>query len=165
LRVVLAAVVLAVVAVSLYLFVFVASDNPRHADAIVVLSGVRSRVDTGLRLRHDGVSRTLVISRDPETWRRADQLCATGAVCFHAHPYSTQGEAEEVGRLAQRRGWKRIVVVTNRYHLFRARLLFKRCLGYAPQMVAASTRAVDYAENIPREWAKLMYQLTFDRAC
>lgn len=164
-RFVIALVVVVLTAATLHLFVFVPSDRVQHADAIVVLSGVRSRVDTGLRLRERGVSQTLVISRDPARWRRGDKLCASGFVCFHAHPYSTQGEAEEVARLARSRGWKRIVIVTNRYHLRRAQMLFERCLGRAPLMVASRTSAWDYVLNVPWEWAKLTYQVTIDRAC
>jgi uncharacterized SAM-binding protein YcdF (DUF218 family) len=92
-------------------------------------------------------------------------LCASGPVCFHAHPYSTQGEAERVAKLARGRGWKRIVIVTNRYHLRRAQMLFDRCLGRSPAMVSSPTSVWDYVLNIPWEWAKLTYQVTLDRGC
>src|SRR5438132_10864601 len=94
-RALVAVLVAAFVAATLWLFVLVPSAHPRHADAIVVLSGDRDRLSTGLRLLHEGVAPELVLSRDPAPWHRADVVCARrDVVCFHAHPYSTQGEAE-----------------------------------------------------------------------
>ena len=50
-------------------------------------------------------------------------------VCLRPKPYSTRGEAETVARVAAKRGWRRVVVVTSEYHVRRARMLFDRCLG------------------------------------
>ena len=153
-------------ALTLYLFVLVKSDDPKHADAIVVLSGDRKRLATGVRLFTRGVAPTLVISRDGRPWQEADALCADPhVVCFQANPYSTEGEAQEVGRLERKHGWTRIVLVTSRYHLRRARMLFDRCTGRRPQVVAAKTTPWNYFVDVPWEWGKLVYQLTFDRSC
>lgn len=165
-RALLALLLAAFVAASLWLFVLVPSAHPRHADAIIVLAGDRDRLDTGLRLLRDHVAPELVLSRDPGPWREADALCARrNSICFHAHPYSTQGEAKTVARLARRYGWHRLVVVTSRYHVRRARILFQRCLHSTPAFVAAHTTFWDYVENIPWEWAKLAYHETIDRSC
>jgi uncharacterized SAM-binding protein YcdF (DUF218 family) len=154
------------IGLTLYLFVLVQSDDPKHADAIVVLSGDRKRLATGVRLFTDGVARTLVISRDGRPWREADALCAGARViCFQADPYSTEGEAREVGRLERKHGWRHIVIVTSRYHLRRARMLFDRCTGRRPQVVAAKTTPLNYLVDIPWEWGKLVYQLMIDRSC
>jgi hypothetical protein len=154
------------VAATVFLFVLVPSDSPRDADVIVVLSGDRARFTTGLRLFREHVAPTLLISRDSRPWREADALCGRrGVKCFRADPYSTQGEAETVERLARARGWKRVVVVTSRYHLRRARMLFDRCLDRRPQVVAARTTFLDYVEVVPWEWGKLLYQLTVYRSC
>jgi len=154
-----------IAAASLWLFVLVPSAHPRDADAILVLAGDRDRLDEGLALLHERVAPRLVISLDPAAWPRADGLCAHGAICFHAHPYSTQGEAETTARLIRRRGWHSIVVVTSRYHLRRAQILFDRCLPSKPAFVAAQTTFTDYVANIAWEWGKLLYQLTIDRGC
>ena len=162
----LAALVGLVLAATLYLFVVVQSDSPRRADVIVVLSGDRARFTTGLRLFHEHVAPTLLISRDTRPWKAVDALCGRrGIRCFHATPYSTEGEAETVERLSRGHDWNRVVVVTSRYHLRRARMLFERCLGRRPQVVAAETTFLDYAEVVPWEWGKLLYQLTVDRSC
>ena len=163
---VLAAIVGLLVAASLFLFVLVPSDSPKDADAIVVLSGDRARLTTGLRLFREGVAPTLLISRDSRPWREVDALCGRdGITCFRADPYSTEGEAETVERLSREQGWNRLVVVTSRYHLRRARMLFERCLHRRPQVVAARTTFLDYLEVVPWEWGKLLYQLTVDRSC
>jgi uncharacterized SAM-binding protein YcdF (DUF218 family) len=87
-------------------------------------------------------------------------------LCVHPVPYSTRGEAETVGRIADARGWRRVVVVTSEYHVRRARLLFDRCLG------AARIDVVGTRPSLPRfalgallEWPKLALALTFRRAC
>ena len=163
---VVAAAVGLLIAATLFLFVLVQSDSPKQADAIVVLSGDRARFTTGLRLYQEHVAPTLLVSRDSRPWREVDALCGRGGVrCFHADPYSTQGEAEAVARMARGRGWNRVVVVTSRYHLRRARMLFERCLHRRPQVVAARTTPLDYVEVVPWEWGKLLYQLTVDRSC
>jgi uncharacterized SAM-binding protein YcdF (DUF218 family) len=162
----LAAALAVFVALTLYLLVLVQSDDPKHADAIVVLSGDRKRLATGVRLFMQGVAPTLVISRDGRPWREADALCAgANIICFQANPYSTEGEAQEVGRLERKQGWRRIVIVTSRYHLRRARMLFDRCTGRRPQVVAAKTTVLNYLVDVPWEWGKLVYQLTVDRSC
>ena len=160
------AVLAVLVAATFYLFVLVPSDDVEHADAIVVLSGDRKRLSTGLRLFRDKVAPVLVISRDGRGWTQADALCAGPNVeCFQADPYSTEGEARATERLARRQGWSRIVVVTSRYHLRRAHMLFERCTDLHPEMVAARTTPFDYLVDIPWEWGKLLYQVTIDRSC
>jgi DUF218 domain len=162
---ILAALVALLVALTLYLFVFVPNDHVTRADAIVVLSGDRKRVATGLRLFHEHVAPTLVVSRDYRAWPELDAICARPRVmCLHVTPYSTRGEAGATGRLERRHGWKRVIVVTSRYHLRRARMLFDRC-GVRPQVVAARTTLRDFVIDIPWEWGKLLYQLTINRSC
>ena len=153
------------------LFVRPRADEPRRADAVVVLSGVRkARLVKGLELVRRGVAPTLVISdgRAPG-WAEGNRLCDGGTkfrvVCFRPRPYSTHGEATDVARLARARGWRSLVVVTSRYHLTRARLLFRRCLDGSVSAVSAETSPGAMALNVPFEWGKLLYQLTLERDC
>jgi hypothetical protein len=157
-------VLVALIGASLYLFVFVSSAKPTHADAIVVLSSDKPRYNVGLRLYRQHVAPTLVLSL-PAFQGKGGYACPSFALCFRANPYSTRGEAQAVARLAQKRGWRRIVVVTSRYHLRRARMLFHRCMTAELLFVSAPAASYAYFANIPMEWAKLAVQLIAQRGC
>jgi uncharacterized SAM-binding protein YcdF (DUF218 family) len=163
--------VLLFAAASAVLFVFPREDDPRSADAVVVLSGSRDRLPTGLELVRKGVAPVLILSDGAVPgWPEANRLCARGGrgfrtICFHAEPYSTRGEARFVARLMQRRGWRHVVVVTSRYHVFRARMDFRRCVDGDVDGVGAGTSAVQWVEGVAQEWPKLAYALTVARSC
>jgi uncharacterized SAM-binding protein YcdF (DUF218 family) len=100
------------------------------ADAVVVLgaaSGASDRLPAALRLVKSGIADTLVVLTPPED----GSLCHPGApyevICINPRPFTTQGEAEAVGRLAKRRSWRKLTVVTSSYHVTRARFLLSRC--------------------------------------
>lgn len=161
--------VLAFVGASVYLFVWApfAVEQPRHADAIVALAGSRSRLPLALKLFRRGVAPHLLVSRDAFDPARA-RLCRlppTGVTCFRAHPYSTQGEARLVARFAARRGWHSLAVVSSRFHLFRARLIFRRCTDARLQLVPAHVTWWKWPEAVASEWAKLAVALTTRRGC
>jgi uncharacterized SAM-binding protein YcdF (DUF218 family) len=172
---VLAGLVAAWLVACVFLFVWPRADAaPRRADAVVVLSGARNlRLDPALRLIARHVAPVLAISgaaADPK-WRKARRLCAAGrvdsarVVCFTPRPFSTRGEAREVGRLARARGWSRVVVVTSTFHVTRTRVLFHRC--YPGRLWVVGARAPWW--RLPEEWAdetaKLAVQLTVERGC
>lgn len=154
------------------LFLWPQEDSPEHADAVVVLSGSRAyRLPRALELMSAGVARTLVISngRDPR-WRAAHRLCTEGdsrfrVVCFTPNPDSTQGEAEGVARIAAKRDWRSLVVVTSRFHITRARMLFERCFDGDVDAVGTGSPYVYLPLNLIGEWGKLGYQLTVQREC
>ena len=150
------------------LFLRADEDAPRRTDAVVVLAGdADHRVPRGLELVRNGVAPRLLLSREPgEKWARWRRLCGRPAVtCFTADPYSTQGEAEAVGRLAARRGYRSVAVVTSRYHVFRSRLLFERCLDGRVSVVGADYDRLWLPVILPLETAKLVWALAVDRDC
>ncbi|MGC9974259.1 MAG: YdcF family protein [Gaiellaceae bacterium] len=127
-------------ALALYLFVWPSQDHPRHAAAIIVLAGDGAhRFPRALALVRAGVAPVLVVSDGARSdWAPARNLCAHPSghrfrvICFRPQPYSTRGEARAALALAERYHWRSLLIVTSTYHLFRARLLFKRCLdGHA----------------------------------
>lgn len=108
---------------------------------------------------------------DPK-WRKARQLCSQHprstpfrVLCFEAHPYSTQGEARAIGRLARERHWRHVVVVTSTFHVTRARMLVKRCYAGALSMVETSSTWWKLPEEWASETGKLLVQLTIQRGC
>ena len=86
-------------------------------------------------------------------------------ICFHPQPYSTRGEARFVARLARRRGWRRVVIVTSTYHVTRARMIFRRCVAGDVDAVGARPPLAEWATGVAYEWAKLGYALTLGRRC
>ncbi|MGW5316063.1 YdcF family protein [Nocardia thailandica] len=124
-------------------FVYPQTDPPTPADAVVVLGGTPyERFDIGLDLAEHGYAPRLVISRstgldDPVM----DRYCAGEfrfpVECFVPDPWTTRGEAREIGRLAARYGWQHIIVVTFTPHVSRARYIVGRCFGGRITMVAS----------------------------
>jgi uncharacterized SAM-binding protein YcdF (DUF218 family) len=170
-----AALVAAWLVACLVLFVWppAESNPPGHADAVIVLSGDKKRLPPALDLVRKGVAPVLAISTVERTkhWAAARRLCAAGryagarVLCFDAVPFSTQGEARTVARLARERGWRSIVVVTSTFHVTRATMLFHRCFhGDVDTVGTGSTWW-----KLPEEWAfetgKLLVQLTVRRSC
>jgi uncharacterized SAM-binding protein YcdF (DUF218 family) len=149
------------------------SGAPAHADVVVMLSGSKRRLPAALALIRRGVAPVLALSSVQRTkhWAEAERLCRTHrydrarVVCFDAEPFSTRGEARTVTRLAQERGWHSIVVVTSRFHITRAHMLFRRC-WHGPLSMAG---APSVWWQLPEEWAsetgKLLVQVTAERSC
>ena len=163
------------VVLALVLFVWPPAETgaPAHADAVVVLSGGRERLPPALTLIRQGVATVLAISSVDRTkhWPLGHRLCDRGryagarVLCFQAAPYSTQGEARAVGRLARAHHWREVVVVSSTFHLTRAKMLFRRCYDGGLSLVG-----VPYTWwKLPGEWVsetgKLIVQLTTQRDC
>jgi hypothetical protein len=151
-----------------FLFLWPSEDSQTKADVVVVLAGdAAHRIPRGLELFQRGAAENLLLSREPgPRWERWRPLCRKpSVVCFSAEPYSTAGEAGTVARLAARRGWRSITVVTSRYHVFRARMLFRRCLSARVDAVGADYDRRWLPLILPLETAKLVRAVTTDREC
>mgnify|MGYP000509975923 CR=1 FL=1 len=134
----------------------------------MVLAGSKKRLPVGLDLLERGVAPVLVISDglDPR-WRRANRLCRSGdprILCPRPDPYSTRGEAQLAARLARERGWESLAVVTSRFHLFRARRLFERCLDAELALVPSPQPGWRLPLAVALEWVKLA-RAELQRSC
>lgn len=147
---------------------------PAHGvDAVVVLAGSRVRLPVALDLIHRHVSRTLVVSEasndaDPARYALCHGPKPNGyrLICQRADPFSTRGEARMTAALATRHHWRSIAVVTSRFHLFRARLIFARCTSAKLVMRGTSADTLAWkAMSIPLEWVKLARSVTLRRGC
>jgi uncharacterized SAM-binding protein YcdF (DUF218 family) len=159
----------ALVAASVVLFAYPHEDAAGHADAVFVLAGANARLATAKRLMRAGVAPLLVIDvGGPIGWSRAEPLCRGRqpfrVLCYRAHPYSTRGEAEALRRFARERGWRSVVVVTSTYHVFRARMIVRRCFRGA-RIVGAPASPWKFPIYAASEWLKLVYALTLKRGC
>lgn len=119
-------------------------DKLRHSDAVFILGGYDwSRYPYGITLASQGWAPNLVMStpngaRDPFL----NDYCATPhpeftLTCFLPEPSRTRGEAREFGRIAKERGWRRVIVVTFRPQISRARFILRKCFDGELIMVAS----------------------------
>jgi uncharacterized SAM-binding protein YcdF (DUF218 family) len=158
------------IAAAVLLFVVHHDDKPVHADAVFVLSGSRSRLPVGLKLVREGWAPLLVVSRS-ETNASALEVKAcrhqvgVRVLCVAAHPYSTVGESELLARLAAERHWRAVDAVTSQYHVFRARILLKRCYHGTLRVVGAPNGWLVVAYNSALESLKLAYHELVHRGC
>jgi uncharacterized SAM-binding protein YcdF (DUF218 family) len=137
----------------------------------MVLSGdVKYRLPTGLRLMREHVAKTLVISDGVKAGGEARRLCrheprAYRVICFHPDPYSTRGEAEWLGRMAPRKHWRSVAIVSSPTHLTRLRILFKRCYHGKLYAVRSAQTLPSKAVSLVFETGKLIVETTLVRGC
>src|SRR2546421_6299028 len=91
------------------LFFSPSSSTPKHADAVVILSGdFGGRIIEARRLMSKHVAPVLVLAGTVDTGPLR-QLCAGEgsyeSVCVSPVPDSTRAEARALRRLARQRGW------------------------------------------------------------
>lgn len=135
------------------LFTNAKTDPLQRADAVVVLGGEHDgREDYGIELARSGWAPTVVISDaypkdDPVMERVCKPQPSIEVVCARATELNTRGEAQMIQRLAAQRSWTKIIVVTWRYHLPRARLIFQQCFSANSDAVVmeAVPRRYDYS--------------------
>ena len=151
----------------------VVEDPTQHADAIVVLAGARAERWLGaIDLLKAGDAPRIVLSQgatqDGESYlaKRGITLPSEADVARDAmlklgvpaaaiemlpgRPDNTAAEAVYTRRLAERSGWRRIIVVTSKEHTRRARLAFRRAL--AGSNVVPIVRASRYDSSDPAHW-------------
>ena len=151
----------------------ITEDPVRQADAIIVLGGTRAgrwlealdlyegrmaphvvlssdRADaTDFEFRQRGIR----IPRTSDLVRDAMVTLGVPAEAVEVFPFpldNTAHEAEASRRLAVDRGWRRLLIVTSKYHTRRARFSFDRALrGSGIEIVVRATR---YEDVSPRRW-------------
>jgi uncharacterized SAM-binding protein YcdF (DUF218 family) len=152
---------------------------PRTASAVVLLAGGnRDRLSKAMALMHAGIAPKLFIfdGKDPG-WLAANALCGTTqtdlngvgftVTCPEAKPNTTRGEAEWARAEYRDNHWNRVVVVTSRYHLTRARLDMDRCLGSGFIMSSSTSHdaLVTKANHVLHEWTGWLLDETIQRSC
>jgi uncharacterized SAM-binding protein YcdF (DUF218 family) len=149
------AVVMLAVGVSGYLlFTNAQDDEIQPADAVVVLGGEHDgREYYGVQLAQQIGARTVLLSN---SYAASDSvmmsLCnatveGVRVLCRVPVPATTRGEALMARRAAREYGWRRIAVVTWRFHLPRARRIFAQCYSGEPGRVVM--RAVPRSYELP----------------
>ncbi|WP_449373262.1 YdcF family protein [Arthrobacter psychrolactophilus] len=128
------------------LFHNVNASKPEDADAVVMLGGAsKERLLEAMMLRAELDAPYLVLSNtDTPGNASADEYCHTHSnkaiypdvICFTPNPMNTRGEADAVGLIATKYGWKSLAVVTSKYHIARSERLLNQCVPSKIQMVA-----------------------------
>ncbi|MBD1593446.1 YdcF family protein [Arthrobacter sp. S1_S22] len=134
------------VIVGFFLYVVPAVDQPERSDALVVLapSAGTGRLELGEHLMSEGHGTTLVVSMpDDETGGASSEICRAKRtypiICFSPDPVTTQGEARAIRSLSKEYGWRSLTIVTNDFHVTRARTIIERCYSY--KLIMAAVRA------------------------
>lgn len=113
-------------------------DQLQQVDAIIALGGEHDgREDYALDLARAGWAPAVVLSNpydagDPVMARVCREVPDIEVRCVRPDPLTTRGEAILMRRLADQHGWSNIMVVSWRYHLPRARLIFRQCFSAEP---------------------------------
>lgn len=112
------------------------SDPVKQADAIVLLSGGgKARNEEAAKLYNNGAADTIIVTQTLGTGSKAttvetyQQLNLGGVPMYKIQTAtgtatSTYDEARQVAKVAERQGYRSILVVTDPYHALRARILF-----------------------------------------
>jgi uncharacterized SAM-binding protein YcdF (DUF218 family) len=163
-----------VVGLTFPLFVSPPTDEPGRADAVVVFAGGDGeRQEEGVRLVREGVAPVLVISDGGEPDAPRARLCRERPAglrlyCFTPDPATTRGEARRFAELAEREGWRSLVLVTSTYHVLRAGLLLERCYDGRVRRVGTPLRndhSWETGKQLAGEWLALGAVLTLQRSC
>ena len=147
--------------------VWPAKGMPAHVDAIVLMAGPGDRISVALQLARQQRAAVLVVSQGQHGYGGPCLPAMPGVkvICFEPDPGNTRGEAEFVGRLAQRYRWRSLVLVTSDEQDTRARVIMRRCFSGSVYVQTASQPWYDLPYQIAYGWAALFKALLLVRGC
>jgi hypothetical protein len=165
--IVLAAVFVVACAATARLFIWPTQGMPSRVDAIVMLDSPGHPLAFAVRLAGQHRAPFLVVSQGTPASRDPCPRRVPGVtlICFNPTPPTTQGEAEFVGRLAEKYHWQSIAVVAITTQDSRARLRVERCFPGHVYVVTAPIKLSTWPYQISYEWAALVKALVFQRSC
>ena len=161
------ALVAVLVVATALLFVWPSQGMPSRVDAIVMLAGPGERLALAMQLAREHRASVLVVSRGQHGYGGLCPPATPGVklICFEPDPGDTRGEAEFVGRLARKYGWRSVVLVTAREQATRARIVVRRCFGGQVYVMAGSLPLGSWPYQIAYEWGALFKALVLYRGC
>ena len=156
--------------------VYGTQDQAQDADAIVVLGGGAStgrRAIHAAALYHAGYAEVVIctgaavpgdLTSEAERCARAArrQGVPAGAILLEENSRSTEENAIEVAAMVRARGWDRVVVVSDNYHLLRAHWMFAReglTAFTSPAQVTVGRLA--WREWFPSVWREVLALVWF----
>ncbi len=125
-----------------------ASSHSPDADAIVVITGGKGRIEHAAALLADGKGKRLLIAGADPSVRKVDLVRRLGGkkklfeccVDLGSELVDTRSNAEEAKRWIERRGYKSVRLVTSDWHMRRARYEFNRQLGRGVKVIPDAVR-------------------------
>ncbi len=131
----------AIGALAALIVIYGAQDQARPADVIIVLgageAGTQRRAQRAAQLYQDGIAPFVLCSggyRGPDG-RREAEVCAdlvrtadvpASAIVLEPRSRTTEQNARYAAEILRARGWRDAIVVSDGFHLLRARWLFSR---------------------------------------
>ena len=149
------------------ILIWPARGMPAHVDAIVLMAGPGDRIPVALQLARQRRADVLIVSQGQHGYGGPCPPAMAGVttICFNPDPGDTRGEAEFVGRLAQRNGWRSLVLVTSAEQDTRARVIMRRCFSGSIYVETASQPWYDLPYQIAYGWGSLFKALFLVRGC
>ena len=140
---------------------------PPTVDAIVSLDVPYGAVNVAVRLAEQRRAPYLVVSlgRPQSSYGCPAPVSGVKLICFNPAPATTQGEAEYVGKLAQRYHWHSIGVVTITPQDTRARLRMSRCFDGPVYVRTTPIPGGAWLHQVAYEWGALFKALVLQRSC
>jgi uncharacterized SAM-binding protein YcdF (DUF218 family) len=140
---------------------------PEHADAIIELAGTGddSRDAVAIDLARKHRADYLVQSTQVGDIHCLPTPAGVKLLCFHPDPGTTRGEAQWIGREAQARHWKSVILVTTPDQAYRAKLRVGRCFPGQVYVATAHLPWQHWFKEIPYQWGATAKALTWQRSC
>lgn len=126
-----------------------APENAARTDAIVVITGGSGRIEHGIKMLEAGkAKRMLIAGADPsvtkrdlaKTWKGNGRLFRC-CVDLGSESVDTRSNAEEAKRWLDRRRYRSLRLITNDWHMRRARYEFRKVLGSKYETVTDGVRS------------------------
>ena len=137
------------------------TGRPERTDVVLVLGPATSdRIALAESIMKQGLSANLLVSvGSSKNTSDPDKICSKRVsytvYCAVPDPFTTQGEARWLGRMAQEHGWKSATVITFKPHISRARIIVQRFFDGELDMLAVTT---------PLSLIDWMYQFAYQNA-
>jgi hypothetical protein len=159
--------ILAFAAITARVLVWPVQQTAASASAIVMLAGPGDRLQVALQLARAHKAPLLVVSRG---WLGYGGPCPAPVpgiqtICFEPDPGNTRGEAEYIGKIAKRDGWRSVIVVATRPQGARAELLIARCFSGQIYLATAPIPAGSWPYQIAYGWGALFKAAFLTRSC
>jgi uncharacterized SAM-binding protein YcdF (DUF218 family) len=142
---------------------------PEQVDAIVQLGGPGNRRSTALDLARQGRAPVVAISVATDevdtTWCDQGSLRGVPVVCFHSDPFTTRGEARSIAGLAQRHGWRSIILVTTPDQAWRATVRVERCFDGEIFVATARLPWHRWPVQVIYQWGAIAKAFTLETSC